>query len=216
MRFLAAAAAMMFMMSLGVAICEENSRNDPNQFFYNGNLFYEKREYKKAADEYRKVITMGLENGRLYYNLGNALFKLGELGEAILYYEKAARLIPQDGDLRSNMSYAKSLVGGIIQNPDMRQTVISIIKMPFKDFNLNALSIATAVLYVIFMVLAVIFIVSPPIRRRIGLIFYLMTAAFILSLIAFGVRYYDEEMQKHGVVLDKSVEIGRASCRERV
>jgi SH3-like domain-containing protein len=33
-----------------------------------------------------------------------------------------------------------------------------------------------------------------------------MTAAFILSLIAFGVRYYDEEMQKHGVVLDKSVD----------
>ena len=48
----------------------------------------------------------GLESGELHYNLGNAWFRLGELGPAILHYERARRSMPRDDDLAANLALA--------------------------------------------------------------------------------------------------------------
>ena len=47
-----------------------------------------------------------MQDGRLYYNLGNACFKSGKLGEAILWYERARRLLPHDEDIEANLRFA--------------------------------------------------------------------------------------------------------------
>jgi len=52
-----------------------------------------------------------LESGNLYFNLGNAYFKAGERGKAILNYERARRLIPRDPDVQANLAYAQSQTG---------------------------------------------------------------------------------------------------------
>ncbi len=49
----------------------------------------------------------GLENGYLYYNIGNCYFWLNDLGRAILNYRRAERTIPTDGDLRQNLHAAR-------------------------------------------------------------------------------------------------------------
>ena len=46
----------------------------------------------------------------LYYNLGNAYFKIGSLGSAVLNYLRAQKLDPSDADLKSNLQYVRSLV----------------------------------------------------------------------------------------------------------
>lgn len=78
--------------------------------FYHGNTYYSQSEYDKAIAEYEETLASGFASGNLYYNLGNSYFKKAELGRAILNYEKAMRLIPRDSDLKSNYTYAKSLV----------------------------------------------------------------------------------------------------------
>ncbi|MFP4521689.1 MAG: tetratricopeptide repeat protein, partial [Fibrobacterota bacterium] len=55
----------------------------------NGNREYTEKNYTAAAEEYRKIISMGVHNSTVYYNLGNALYRSGELGRALLAYEKA-------------------------------------------------------------------------------------------------------------------------------
>ncbi len=47
------------------------------------------------------------QNGKLYYNIGNIYFHLGDIGRAILYYKKAALLIPGDRNLKENLSFAR-------------------------------------------------------------------------------------------------------------
>lgn len=79
------------------------------RFFEDGNRLYQQGDYRAAIENYQRIIDSGLESGSLHYNIGNAYFKLGRLGEAILHYERARRLAPGDADVRANLELARSL-----------------------------------------------------------------------------------------------------------
>ena len=51
----------------------------------------------------------GLSSPALDYNIGNAHFRLGELGSAILHYERARRAAPGDENIRANLVLAAVL-----------------------------------------------------------------------------------------------------------
>ena len=70
---------------------------------------YEEGDYKRAIDEFSALASTGLVNGKLFYNLGNSYLKAGDIGRAILWYERAALLIPSDADLEFNLDYAHGL-----------------------------------------------------------------------------------------------------------
>ena len=63
--------------------------------------------------EYEAIIREGAENGVIYFNIANSYFKSGELGKAILNYERAKRFIPRDSDLKFNENYALSEAGSL-------------------------------------------------------------------------------------------------------
>ncbi len=62
-----------------------------------------------STDGRRRILDERLESGELYYNIGNAHFRLGELAPAILHYERARRLMPGDDDLLANLALARSI-----------------------------------------------------------------------------------------------------------
>ncbi|UCF05330.1 MAG: tetratricopeptide repeat protein [bacterium] len=71
----------------------------------------------RGADEYyrrsilhfeRIVKDGGVRNGKLYYNIGNTYFRLGDIGRAILNYKRAALYSPNDPNLRQNLEFARS------------------------------------------------------------------------------------------------------------
>jgi tetratricopeptide (TPR) repeat protein len=70
---------------------------------------YKAGDYPAAVAGLEAIAQNGVRNGALYYNLGNAHLKNGDLGQAILWYERSARLIPGDPDLTFNLDYARSL-----------------------------------------------------------------------------------------------------------
>jgi len=65
--------------------------------------------YLKAAMRFERISSEGgVRNGKLYYDIGNAYFRMGDVGRAILYYRRAALFIRNDANLRQNLSYARS------------------------------------------------------------------------------------------------------------
>lgn len=77
--------------------------------FQAGNDAYERGAYEEAAAVYQELAGSGVVSAALQHNLGNALFKSGRLGPAILAYERALRLEPKDPDVRSNLDYLRTL-----------------------------------------------------------------------------------------------------------
>ena len=71
--------------------------------FSSANAAYKAAQYDKAIEAYSQVRAQGLENAELYYNLGNAHYKLGHTSQAILNYERALKLQPTDEDAQHNL-----------------------------------------------------------------------------------------------------------------
>lgn len=195
-----------FLFITAVAFCEEPKSLDQNKLFYSANSAYEKRDYEKALDEYKKILDMGIESGALYYNIGNCYFKMGKLGYAILFYDKAKRIIPQDGDLKSNLDYARSLVTSSSVDAPRKNPLVSLIKAPFMDLNLNGIAIFALILYLIFIMLQITGIVNPMFAKKMRLVYAAVFLFFVISLVALAIRYYDEDIVKRGVVVQKNIE----------
>jgi tetratricopeptide (TPR) repeat protein len=68
---------------------------------------YQAKRYEAAAQDLEAVLEGGFESAAVHYNLGNAWFRLGKPGRAILHYRRAERLAPRDEDLRVNLALAR-------------------------------------------------------------------------------------------------------------
>lgn len=75
--------------------------------FRRGNDAYFHGRYQEAVEAYEQVAALGVVSSDLYYNLGNAYLKAGQLGPAIYNYERALELDPSQGDVRFNLKVAR-------------------------------------------------------------------------------------------------------------
>ena len=64
------------------------------EVFLKANQAYKEGRFETAVDGYNQLIQSGHGNGHVYYNLGNAYIRSGQLGEAILNYERARLVLP--------------------------------------------------------------------------------------------------------------------------
>ena len=90
---------------------------DAQSTFDEANAAYAAGDYKSAATLYQTLIDEQ-PDAVLYYNLGNAQFKQGELSQAILNYERALRLRPNYKDAQYNLAFAQSKITDNIVEQD--------------------------------------------------------------------------------------------------
>jgi tetratricopeptide (TPR) repeat protein len=80
--------------------------------FEQANKLYEEGKYAAAVDAYNQLLETGSASEALYFNRGNALFKLGQVGRAIASYRLAEKISPRDPDLRANLQFARTQARG--------------------------------------------------------------------------------------------------------
>jgi len=95
-------------------------------FFSEGNQFYNEGNYQKAIDSYGKIIDQNIYSVELYFNLGNAHYKLNNIAESIYYFEKAKQLAPKNKEVLNNLAFAKNMQLDYIE--PLPQTQINIYK----------------------------------------------------------------------------------------
>lgn len=121
--------------------------------FIKGNELYERGQYVEAAELYRGILKAGKHSPELYYNLGNAEFKSGNLAEAIVAYERAHRLDPGNEDIQHNLVFAHA------RTVDKIPVEESFFLYEYIDIMASAMSAAKwAFVQIAFMLIALIFI----------------------------------------------------------
>jgi hypothetical protein len=73
------------------------------------NRLFQAGNYDDTIRIYEQLLAQGVEDSTVYYNLGNAYYRQGDLGRAILNYQRAAQLSPRDPEIRTNLELARSL-----------------------------------------------------------------------------------------------------------
>ena len=75
--------------------------------FTEGNQEYAAGHFREATDLYTKLVSSGEVSAALFYNLGNAWYRAGDLGQSILNYERALALEPQQPEAEANLRLAR-------------------------------------------------------------------------------------------------------------
>lgn len=89
-------------------LCSGSAFAAPSDDFKAANQLYDAGKFAEAAAAYEKIEP---KTAHVYYNLGNALFRQGKLGFAVLDYERARRLSPRDPDILANLRFAEQRLG---------------------------------------------------------------------------------------------------------
>ena len=167
------------------------------------NDLYESNNYQQAADSYESLRKRGLNNGHLFYNLGNTYIRLGRIGPAILNYIRAQKLIPRDENLQANLNFAiqQTLDKITPSPPDKLATIFFWVN----DLSLNEnVNFAFAINLAFWLILTAWFYFRTNFLRlaRNSISFLLL-----LAFIAIGVKLNLEYNSKTGVVLAKTVSV---------
>lgn len=180
----------------------------PEALVHQGNDLYQKSEYTQAIETYQKVLSYGFESAELYYNLANAFFKNDDIGQSILYYEKAKRLAPHDPDILFNLQIAQlRTVDKVIQVPTF---FLSNLWNGFKSyFNSQQLAWYALNLYLLGVTLMILKILwsAHKVKRVLRLILLpLVTLFFICSTLLFF-RLRDDIRIREAIILVDKVDV---------
>ncbi|MBN2183989.1 MAG: tetratricopeptide repeat protein [Candidatus Krumholzibacteriota bacterium] len=159
--------------------------------------------YNKAILNFELVIREGgVRNGRLFYNTGNAWFRLGDLGKAILYYKRAGLYRPNDENLRQNLEYARSRRINRVEATEKEKV--------FKTLFFLHYDISSRVRLIIFMISFAMIWIAATLRlffdrswvRTFIIFFVSVSAIFMISL---GVEKISRSRRPAGVIVSSEV-----------
>lgn len=179
-----------------------------NQRWELANAAYNSGDYAAALHYYDAIESEGLHSAALYYNMANAYFKMEELAESILYYNRALRLAPADEDIRHNLEYAESMTKDSIEEiPEFILTTW--VRAVRGALSSTAWSILSLLLLVLSLATMLIYLLAHRLSlRKTG--FYIMVVAAILFIFTTIFAWAEGRMDvehREAVIMNSAVSI---------
>ncbi len=190
---------------------------NPDSLITKANNAYSQGLYDSALATYNNVINQGIESGELYYNMGNAYYKNNDIASAILYFEKAKKLLPNDEDINYNLHIANSMIVDKIEKvPELFYH--SWWNYIYNIMDADAWTIFALISFTFLIVTMGLFIISKKRNNRklsfyIGVIFLAITiASFALA----SQKYYINIEHKEAIVFTSSITIKSSPTQNSV
>ncbi len=162
--------------------------NEASSLAFRANAAYSEGNYARAANLYDEAIALGINNGHMHYNLGNAFYRLGRYGAAIASYRRALAQMPSDPDILSNLALARSHAADRIED-EPRGLRYLFERMLFLRTHISTYVLRWyfAVSYLLFWALAALHPVIALRRKRLVL-GTLACLALYFALLVFGAK----------------------------
>lgn len=161
------------------------------------------QHYTRAIMHYQWIVDQGgIHNGKLYYNIGNAYFRLGDIGRAILNYRRASLYIPSDQNLERNLDYARSRR---VDNPESKesQKVYRTIFFLHYDLPFRIRGMICVISFAIIWTLAAIYLFRRRVGIRVGMV--IVSVVCVLFLASLTVELVNRSRNPAGVILAREV-----------
>jgi len=188
----------MLLTAAAAVTADDASISDAERLFSEGNSLYEAGEYGKAVEKYSLILKEGLASGELFYNLGNAYLKTGDLGRAALNYERAGIYMPGDSDLLSNRRFA----AGLMKQQDMvekRHMALRWLDMAMSSLTLKSSILLVSALYYLLISMIIVTKVFGVFRKRSTAL--IVIVFFAVMVLTFPVIHKIRDLESGAVVV---------------
>ena len=176
--------------------------------FTKANNLYNDSKYEKSIEIYFEILDSGVHSSELYYNLGNSFYKLNDIPNSILFYEKSLKLNPTDKDIINNL---KMVNNAIIDD-------ITKIPEPFFDNQLNKISknlsysnwgLISLIISFLFLLLFIFYFFSKePIVKRTSFTLLLVLLFLIGITTKISLHAYEKNhLEKYAIIFSSKIEI---------
>ncbi len=157
--------------------------------------------FEQSVSLYEQLLESGFINGQIYYNLGNAYYRLGMPGKAIMYYRRAEKLLPRDADIKANINLLKR---DFVDRETIGQTpeILRIACFWYFCLNMNEITALTIYIYLalIASILAMIFLRLQWLRK----IVIIFASCFLVLAVSLGLKGYNHSVEMGVVIADES------------
>jgi len=191
-----------FVLSFSVVFAESSVKDLMKQ----ANEFYVKGQFEEAIKIYKAIVEDGYEGTSLFYNLGNAYYRTGKIGYAILYYEKALKLSPDDEDVQHNLQLANlNLKDKIEALPPF--FLFRIWESLLSTFSTDGWTILSYLFFLLVLfTLGFYFFAKNITQQRIAFYSFIVSLILLITSVSLLIVKLNQETKlKYGIVLDSSL-----------
>jgi tetratricopeptide (TPR) repeat protein len=142
--------------------------------FAKANQDYAQNNFKEAISGFESLVRSGQWSANVFYNLGNAYFRAGDFGRAILNYERALALERHHPEATANLQIARDEARALEMQQSWPER-----HLQFASINQYVITAAAAFWVGLFCVIGLIFA-----RRRSAAIIALLMFSFLVFVIA--------------------------------
>ncbi len=201
-------AVIITLLTMGSAYAGEAEKH-----FLRGNTLDREGRYQEAEAAYRKVLACKIKHPALYYNLGNAYFRQGKLGPAILAYERGLHRAPRNRDIKYNLKQAARLIkesGFSGSWSGFKQSLIFI----YRSFTVNELAGTASLSYFLALIIISLIILWPGRFRKWRFLLLIFIIIFLTAGLWAGARYGERYWWKRAVIMIPEVKLYVRPYRE--
>lgn len=197
-------ALVIFLIIASLALAQ--SPSSPAEAMLVANQRYEIGNYDEAIAGYEAIIAAGVRNSDVYYNLGNAYFKQGDMGRAILNYRRAQQLDPPDADIAANLALARTQTVDKLEVPP-EGVLINIVEIAEEWLTLNQAALLALGLWFLMCVAFVVAIFQPRWRRLSAGTMAILAILLLIGLMSMANRLYKETQSPPAVIIAPQVDV---------
>ncbi len=167
---------------------------------------YVKGDYKAAIEIYESLAANNGESADVYYNLGNAYYKSENIAKAVLNYERALLLNPDDEDIRFNLELARSKTVDKVA-PEYKFFLMEWLEGIINLLSISAWSILAVVSFVVMLLTLLLFLFGKSVStKKTGFIIALFSLFItIFANLSALHRYHYLTERNNAVIMEPSV-----------
>ena len=176
--------------------------------FEEGNTAYNNGDFFKAVTLYEQTLLTGKHSASLYFNLGNAYYRLNKVAESIYNYEKARQLDPENEDFKVNSAFAQNMTIDAIE--PLPESQLSQIQNSLYALASASIWSKIIVLFVwLFAIFFSIYLLNKTIKLK-RIFFVLSLFSLILFLSSFTIKFFanaEQENKKYAIIFSNEINI---------
>lgn len=152
-----------------------------SSLFDEANTLYSNGKYNEAIEKYDEVLDKGLHSAEIYFNLGNAHYKLNHIAPSIYYYEKALLLSPNDKEIQNNLSFAQNMtIDAIEVVPEIG--ISRFLRSAIKTFSFDTWAYISVAFVILFVILFITYYFTSSTNKKRFTFVTSITSAFLTIL----------------------------------